>query len=83
MEGAMKRSHDLGEANVQDEVPQSQVEDSAPGLVNDVRQQDDREDSNDQPEEEHDDSGNGKPGYGSRSSSHGRQLPVGVEIMHP
>jgi hypothetical protein len=64
-----------GEADVQDEVPEPQVECSASGPVHDERQQDDGQDDDDHPEEEHDDAGNGIPGYCS-GSSHGRQLPA-------
>jgi hypothetical protein len=42
--------------------------------VHDECQEDDDEDDDHHPEEEHDDSGDGVPGYGSRSS-HGLQLP--------
>src|SRR5215468_5618136 len=59
-----------GEADVQHEVPEPQVEDSASGPVHNERQQNDGQDDDDHPEEEHDDTGNGIPGYGS-GSSHG------------
>src|SRR5690242_5134445 len=70
----------LGEADVQLEVPEPQVQDSAAGPVHDEREEDDDEDYHHQPEEEHDDSGNCVPGYGS-SSSHGLQLPVTAPII--
>lgn len=51
-----------------------QIQGSAAGPVHNERQQDDGKDYYHQPEEEHDDSGDGVPGYCSRSS-HGLQLP--------
>src|SRR5215471_5382940 len=71
-----------GEADVQDEVPEPQVEYSAAGPVHDVCQQDDGQDCDDHPEEEHDDAGDGIPGYSSRSASHGRQLPTAARLIH-
>ena len=62
-------------------MPKPQIEDSATGPVHDERQQDDGQDRDDHPEEEDDDAGNGMPSHGSRSSSHGRQLPVTVAII--
>jgi hypothetical protein len=44
-----------GKPDVQDEVPEPQVEYSAAGPVHDERQQDDGQDYDDHPEEEHDD----------------------------
>ncbi len=70
----------LGEADVQDEVSEPQIQDSAAGPVHDERQQDDGEDDDHQPEEEHDNSGDGVPGYSSRSS-HGLQLPGAARII--
>jgi len=70
----------LGEADVQDEVSEPEIQDCAAGPVHDVRQQDDGEDDDHQPEEEHNDSGDGVPGCGSRSS-HGRQLPGAARLI--
>jgi hypothetical protein len=70
----------LGEADVQDEVSEPQIQGSAAGPVHDGRQQDDGEDDDHQPEEEHNDSGDGVPGYGSRSS-HGLQLPGAARVI--
>ena len=69
------------EADVQDEVPQPQVEHAAAGPVHDERQQDDGQDGDDHPEEEHHDAGNGIPGHSSRSTSHGRQLPAAARLI--
>src|SRR6266487_635632 len=69
-----------GEADVQDEVPEPQVEYSAAGPVHDERQQDDGQDYHDHPEEEHDDAGDGIPRYSSRSS-HGHQLPTDARLI--
>ena len=69
-----------GEADVQDEVPDSQVEYPAAGPVHDGRQQDDGQDYHDHPEEEHDDAGNGVPRDSSRSS-HDRQLPAAARLI--
>jgi len=69
-----------GEADVQDEVPEPEVEYSAAGPVHDVRQQDDGQDRGDHPEEEHNDAGDGIPGYSSRSS-HGHQLPTAARLI--
>jgi hypothetical protein len=46
--------------------------------VHDEREQDNGQDGDDHPEKEHDDAGNGNTSYGSRSSSHGGQLPSGL-----
>src|SRR5690242_8543880 len=62
------RGGESGEADVQVEVPEPQVEYSAAGPVHDERKQDDGQDDNDHPEEEHDDAGDGIPRYTSRSS---------------
>ena len=59
---------------------ESQIQGSAAGPVHDERQQDDGEDDDHQPEEEHDDSGDGVPGYRSRSS-HGLQLPGAARLI--
>src|SRR5215472_14870751 len=64
-----------GEADVQDEMPEPEVEYSAVGPVHEECQQHDGQDYDDHPEEEHDDAGDGIPGYSSRSS-HGHQLPT-------
>jgi hypothetical protein len=69
-----------GEPDVQAEVPEPQVKYSAAGPVHDERQQDDGQDDHDHPEEEHDDAGDGIPGYRSRSS-HGHQLPTAVRLI--
>ena len=69
-----------GEADVQDEMPHSQVEYPAAGPVHDGRQQDDGQDYHDHPEEEHDDAGDGIPGDRSRSS-HGHQLPAAARLI--
>jgi hypothetical protein len=69
-----------GEADVQDEVPEPEVEYSATGPVHDERQQDDSQDCDDHPEEEHDDTGDGIPRYSSRSS-HGHQLPTAARLI--
>jgi hypothetical protein len=61
-------------------VSEPQVESSASGPVHNERQQDDGHDDDDHPEKEHDDAGNGVPGYCSRSS-HGRQLPTGAGLI--
>jgi hypothetical protein len=63
-----------GEADLQDEVPESQVEYSAAGQVHDECQQDDGRDYDDHPDQEHKDAGDGISGYRSRSS-YGHQLP--------
>ena len=60
-----------GEADVQGEVPEPELEYAAAGPVHDESQHDDGQDDDDQPEEEHDNAGDGMPGYRSRSS-HGR-----------
>ena len=69
-----------GEADVQGEMSEPQIQDCATGPVHDVRQQDDGEDDNHQPEEEHNDYGDRVPGYGSRSS-HGPQLPGAARLI--
>jgi len=69
-----------GEPDVQAEVPEPQVKYSAAGPVHDERQQNDGQDDHDHPEEEHDDAGDGIPGYSSRSS-HGHQLPTAVRLI--
>src|SRR5207247_6511732 len=69
-----------GEADVQNEVPEPQVEYSAASPVHDERQQDDGQDYDDHPEEEHDDAGDGIPRYSSRSS-HGHQLPTDARLI--
>jgi hypothetical protein len=69
-----------GEADVQDKVPEPQVEYCAAGPVHDERQKDDGQDYGDHPEEEHDDAGDGIPGYSSRSS-HGHQLPTAAWLI--
>jgi hypothetical protein len=69
-----------GEADVQVEVSEPQMQDSAAGPVHDVCQQDDDQDDDHQPEEEHDDSGDGVPGNSSRSN-HGLQLPGAARII--
>ena len=69
-----------GEADVQHEVPDPQVEYPAAGPVHDGRQQDYGQDDHDHPEEEHDDAGDGIPGDRSRSS-HGHQLPIAARLI--
>ena len=71
----------LSETDVQDEVPDPQVEYCATGPVHDERQEDDDDDDHHHPDEEHDNPGKGVPGYRSRSS-HGRQLP-GFAVLIP
>ena len=75
--GARCRS---GEANVEDEVSEPQIQDSAAGPVHDECEQDDDQDDDHQPEEKHDDRGNCVPAYGS-GSSHRLQLPGAVRII--
>jgi hypothetical protein len=70
----------LGEANIEYEVPEPQVEQSSAGPVDDERQQDDGQYGDHHPEEKHDDAGNGIPRYSSRSS-HGRQLPATGRVI--
>src|SRR5690349_13485795 len=70
----------LGEADVQVEMSEPQMQESAAGPVHDVCQQDDDQDDDHQPEEEHDDSGDDVPSYSSRSS-HGPQLPGAARII--
>src|SRR5690242_3175233 len=70
----------LGEADVQVEMSEPQMQDSAAGPVHDVCQQDDDQNDDHQPEEEHDDSGDDVPSYSSRSS-HGPQLPGAARII--
>ena len=69
-----------GEADVQVEVPEPQVEYTAAGPVHDERQEDDGQDYHDHPEEEHDDAGDGIPRYSSRSS-HGCPLPATARFI--
>ena len=69
-----------GGADVQDEMSEAQIQDSAAGPVHDECEQDDDQDDDHQPEEEHDDCGNCVPAYGS-SSSHRLQLPRGARII--
>ena len=57
-----------GEADVEDEVPEPQVEHSAASPVDDECQQDDGQNDDHHPEEKHDDGGDGIPRYSSRSS---------------
>jgi hypothetical protein len=71
----------LSEADVQDEVPDPQVQYCTTGPVHDERQEDDDDDDHHHPDEEHDNPGKGVPGYRSRSS-HGRQLP-GLAVLIP
>jgi hypothetical protein len=61
-------------------VSEVQVKDCTTGPVDDVCQQDDGEDDDHQPEEKNNDSGDGVPGYRSRSS-HGPQLPGIVRLI--
>jgi hypothetical protein len=72
----------LGEADVQDEVPEPEVEYSATSPVHDERQQDDGQNDDHQPEEEHDDAGDCISRYASRSC-HGRQLPAAAQLIRP
>ena len=69
-----------GEADLEDEVPEPQVEHSATSPVHDECQQDDGQDNDHHPEEEHDDAGNGVPRDSSRSS-HDRQLPAAARLI--
>ena len=71
----------LRETDVQDEVPDPQVQYCATGPVHDERQEDDGDDDHHHPDEEHDNPGKCVPGYRSRSS-HGRQLP-GFAVLIP
>jgi hypothetical protein len=48
--------------------------------MHDERQEDDGQDGDHQPEEEHDDRGDGVPGYCSRSN-HGLQLPGAARLI--
>jgi Mg-chelatase subunit ChlI len=68
------READLREADVENEVPEPQVQITATGPMHDERQEDDRENDDDQPEEEHDNCGDGVTADCS-GSNHGRQLP--------
>ena len=68
-----------GEANVEDEVPESQTEHSATSPVHDECQQDDDQNNDHHPEEEHDDARDGVPRHSS-CSSHDRQLPGAVRL---
>lgn len=69
-----------GEADVQDEVPDPQMQDPATGPVHNSRQRDDGQDDHDHPEEEHNDAGDGPAGDRSRSS-HGHQLPTAAQLI--
>src|SRR6516162_3962718 len=69
-----------GEADVQDEVPEPQIEYSAAGPMHDGSQQHDAQDYHDHPEEEHNNAGDGIPGDSSRSS-HYHQLPTAARLM--
>ncbi len=69
-----------GEADVQDEMPEPQVQYSATGPVDDECQQDDGQNDDHHPKEEDDDAGDGIPRYSSRSS-HGRELPSSVRLI--
>jgi hypothetical protein len=69
-----------GKADVQLEVSEPQVKNPAAGPMHDKREKDDDQNYDHQPEEEHNDSGNRVPGYGSRSS-HGLQLPGAVRFI--
>lgn len=75
-----EQGRQLGEADVQDEVSEPQVEHSAAGPVHDEGQQDDGEENDHQPDEEHNDSGYRVPGYRSRSR-HGLQLPRAARLI--
>ena len=75
--GARCRS---GEANVEDEVSEPQIQDSAAGPVHDECEQDDDQDYDHQPEEEYGDCGNCVPAYGF-VSSHAPQLPGAARII--
>ena len=70
----------LGEADVEDEVSEPQIQESAAGPVHDECEQDDDQDHDHQPEEEYGDCGNCVPAYGS-GSSHALQLPGAVRII--
>jgi mannose-6-phosphate isomerase-like protein (cupin superfamily) len=56
-----------GKADVQDEVPEAEVQGPAARPVHDERQEDDGEYCDHQPKEKHDNPGNRVPGYRSRS----------------
>jgi hypothetical protein len=68
------RGYLSGEADLQDEVPEPQVECSAAGPVHDECQQDDGQNDDHHPEEEHNDGRDRISRYCS-GSSHDRQLP--------
>jgi hypothetical protein len=72
---------DLSEADVQCEMSEPDMENAATGPMHDEGEKDDRQNGDDHPEEKHDDSGDGTPGYGSRSG-HGRQLPAAIQLTH-
>src|SRR5262249_1068380 len=61
-------------------MPEPEVEYSAAGPVHEECQQDDGQDYDDHPEEEHDDAGDGIPGYSS-CSCHGHQLPTAAQLI--
>jgi len=67
-DGKLHGADGLGRQEILGEVSEPQVERSASGPVHDGRQQDDGQDDNDHPEEEHDDAGNGIPGYSPKSA---------------
>jgi EmrB/QacA subfamily drug resistance transporter len=71
----------LGEADVQEEVPEPQIQVSAARPVHDERQKDDHQDDDHQPEEEHDDSRDGVPGYGP-CSCHALSYPAIGRLIH-
>jgi len=80
-------AHDRGESrfglcetDVHVEVPEAQVKCCAAGPVNDEREQDDGQDDGHQPEEEHDNAGDGVPGDFPRSS-HGSRLPSPARLI--
>ena len=78
--GARCQCRQLGEANVEDEMSEPQIQNSAAGPVHDECEQDDDQDDDHQPEEEYDDCGNCVPAYGS-GSSHAPQLPGAAGII--
>jgi hypothetical protein len=67
------RPNGLREADVEDEVTDAEIQDSAACQVHDPRQQDDRDNDDHDPKEEHYDAGDSAPGHGS--CSHAAQLP--------
>ena len=70
----------LCETDVHSEVPEAQVKCRAAGPVNDEREQDDGQDDGHQPEEEHDNAGDGVPGD-FPCSSHGSRLPGPARLI--